>query len=198
MHVRSLVAAAAILGLSFGIAAARDLTVVARGPAQDAIKHVFIQPFTTATGIAVQSESWAGGIDALRTQTKSPDNIWDLVQVDSDELTTGCSEGLFEKLDWSAIGGKDHYLPQAVSDCGVGSGLASLGTRLGPGQVSCDARLGGFLGCREISRQARTAPRRSGQSGIRAVRRRRVAARRLQGAGNLGGCRSRLSPAGSA
>ena len=46
--------------------------------------------------------------------------------VDSDELATGCSEGLFEKLDWSAIGGKDHYLPQAVSDCGVGAGLASL------------------------------------------------------------------------
>ena len=42
--------------------------------------------------------------------------------VDSDELATGCSEGLFEKLDWSAIGGKDHYLPQAVSDCGVGAG----------------------------------------------------------------------------
>ncbi len=32
---------------------------------------------------------------------------------------TGCGEGLFEKLDWSAIGGKDHYMPQAVSDCGL-------------------------------------------------------------------------------
>ena len=68
MHVRSLVAAAAILALSCGIATARDLTVVARGPTQEAIKHVFIQPFTAATGIAVQSESWEGGIDALRTQ----------------------------------------------------------------------------------------------------------------------------------
>src|ERR1700734_1557833 len=126
MHVRSLVAAAAILALSYGIAAARDLTVVARGPTQEAIKRVFIQPFTTATGIAVQSESWGGGIDALRTQSKAPDNVWDLVQVDSDELTTGCSEGLFEKLDWSAIGGKDHYLPQAVSDCGVGATLHNI------------------------------------------------------------------------
>ena len=139
MHVRSLVAAAAILGLSFGIAAARDLTVVARGPAQDAIKHVFIQPFTTATGIAVQSESWAGGIDALRTQAKSPDNTWDLVLVDSDELATGCGEGLFEKLDWSAIGGKDHYLPQAVSDCGVGCGLAPPPCWPGTG-TSCRSR----------------------------------------------------------
>ncbi len=61
-----------------------------------------------------------------RTQAKAPDNTWDLVMVDSDELATGCSDGLFEKLDWSAIGGKDHYLPQAVSDCGVGAGVASL------------------------------------------------------------------------
>ena len=74
----------------------------------------------------MQTESWEGGIDALRTQAKAPDNAWDLVMVDSDELATGCSEGLFEKLDWSAIGGKDHYLPQAVSDCGVGAGVASL------------------------------------------------------------------------
>lgn len=127
MHARSLVAAVAILTLSFGIAAARDLTVVARGStAQEATKEVFARPFTDATTLPVQSVAWDGGIDALRTQAKTPDNPWDLVMVDSDELATGCSEGLFEKLDWSAIGGKEHYLPQAVSDCGVGATLASL------------------------------------------------------------------------
>jgi putative spermidine/putrescine transport system substrate-binding protein len=127
MHARSLVAAAAILAVSFGTAAARDLMIVARGnSAQEATKEVFARPFTAATTIPVKDESWDGGIDALRTQTKTPDNPWDLVMVDSDELATGCSEGLFEKLDWSAIGGKDHYLPQAVSDCGVGAGVASL------------------------------------------------------------------------
>jgi putative spermidine/putrescine transport system substrate-binding protein len=127
MHARSLVAAAMILAVSLGSAAARDLMVVARGSAaQEAIKQVFVRPFTGATTIPVKDESWDGGIDALRTQTKTPDNPWDLVMVDSDELATGCSEGLFEKLDWSAIGGKDHYLPQAVSDCGIGAGVASL------------------------------------------------------------------------
>jgi putative spermidine/putrescine transport system substrate-binding protein len=127
MHARSLVAAAAILALSFGTATARDLVVVARGgPEQDAVREVFGRPFTTATTIPVQEESWDGGIEILRAQPKMPDNPWDLVMVDSDELATGCSEGLFEKLDWSAIGGKDHYLPQAVSDCGVGVGVSSL------------------------------------------------------------------------
>ena len=41
--------------------------------------------------------------------------------VDPDELATGCGDGLFEKLDWAAIGGKDHYVGSAVSDCGVGA-----------------------------------------------------------------------------
>ena len=127
MHARPLLVAAAILATSLGSAAARDLMVVTRaGAFQEAAREVFAKPFTAATGIAVQAENWDGGIDALRTQLKSPDNPWDVVLVDGDELATGCSEGLFEKLDWSAIGGKDHYLPQAVSDCGVGAGLANL------------------------------------------------------------------------
>jgi len=127
MHARSLVAAAAILALTLGSAAARDLTIVARGPtALKATKEVFARPFTGATTLGVLDESWEGGIDALRTQAKAPENAWDLVMLDSDELITGCSEGLFEKLDWSAIGGKDHYLSQAVSDCGVGAGVANL------------------------------------------------------------------------
>ena len=124
MHARSLLAAAAMLVLCCGQAAARDLSVVLR-PGQEAIDKVYIQPFAAATGIAVQSGIWEGGLDTLRAQVKAPDNTWDLVLVDADELATGCTETLFEKLDWSAIGGKDHYLPLAVSDCGVGAGVAS-------------------------------------------------------------------------
>jgi putative spermidine/putrescine transport system substrate-binding protein len=127
MHARTLLAAAAILAASLGSATARDVNVVTRGGlALEAIKEVFIGPFTAATGIAVQQESWEGGIDALRTQAKAPDNNWDLVLVDTDELVTACGENLLEKLDWSAIGGKDHYLPQAISDCGIGAGVANL------------------------------------------------------------------------
>jgi len=126
MHARLLLAVA-ILAASLGSAAARELTIVTRGGSfQAAAREVFAKPFTAATGIAVQEAEWEGGIDALRTQLKSPDNQWDLVLVDGDELATGCAEGLFEKLDWSSIGGKEHYLPPAVSDCGVGAGLANL------------------------------------------------------------------------
>jgi putative spermidine/putrescine transport system substrate-binding protein len=126
MHARLLVAAVAFLAVLCGLAEARDLTLVVRAPMQDTVRDVFVRPFTAATEIAVHLESWEGGIDALRTQAKAPDNAWDLVMVDSDELAAACPDGLLEKLDWSAIGGKDHYLPPAVSDCGVGAGVASL------------------------------------------------------------------------
>jgi putative spermidine/putrescine transport system substrate-binding protein len=108
-------------------AVARDLTVVVHGEATPAaMNRAVVAPFVGATAIPVQLETWDGGIDTLRTHLKAPDNAWDVVEVDADELATGCNEGLFEKLDWSAIGGKDHYLAQGVSDCGVGSALTTL------------------------------------------------------------------------
>ncbi len=107
-------------------ASPHDLTIVTRdGSLQHAIQSAYVQPFTAITGTPVQQEVWGGGIDVLRTQAKAPNDNWDLVLVDAEELSAGCGDGLFDKLDWSAIGGKDHYMPQAVSDCGVGAVIAS-------------------------------------------------------------------------
>ncbi|HVC63754.1 MAG TPA: extracellular solute-binding protein [Acetobacteraceae bacterium] len=116
----------ALLSACSAAALARDLTVVVRGKtALDAVVHSIASPFTAATRIPVQLESWDGGLGPLRSHLKAPDNTWDLVEVNAEELAAGCTEGLFEKLDWSAIGGKDHYLPQGVSDCGVGAALTT-------------------------------------------------------------------------
>ena len=101
------------------------LTIVTRGEAtQAAITEAFIRPFTQATDIPVQQDNWDGGMDVLKT--KATEGAWDLVQVNADELTAGCADGSFEKIDWSTIGGKDHYLPMAVSDCGVGATLHNI------------------------------------------------------------------------
>jgi putative spermidine/putrescine transport system substrate-binding protein len=126
MPVRTLLAAVVLLvapalATSSAVANPNDLMIVTRDESlQRALQSAYVQPFTAITGTPVQQEVWDGGIDTLRTQSKAPDNTWDLVLVDADELSAGCSEGLFEKLDWPTIGGKDHYLPQAVSDCGLG------------------------------------------------------------------------------
>ncbi|MBN8871576.1 MAG: extracellular solute-binding protein [Rhodospirillales bacterium] len=127
MPARLLMVTAAMLLAWTAAASARDLTVVARGETMTrAMREVFTNAFAQATGLPVDVQTWEGGLDPLRDRLKAPDtNTWDLVQVDADELATGCGEGLFEKLDWSAIGGKDHYASQAVSDCGVGAALSA-------------------------------------------------------------------------
>ncbi|PKU25290.1 ABC transporter substrate-binding protein [Telmatospirillum siberiense] len=111
-----------LLCLAGGSALARDLTVVSWGGTyQDAQKVVFFQPFQTKTGIKMADEPWDGGVGVLRAKIQGGNANWDVVQVESEELAIGCEEGLFEKLDYSKIGGKNAYLPTAVSDCGVGS-----------------------------------------------------------------------------
>jgi putative spermidine/putrescine transport system substrate-binding protein len=127
MPIRTLLAALAIFvtgapAETSALASPNDLMIVTRDDSLlHALEDAYVRPFIAITGLPVQQEAWDGGIDTLRTQAKLPDNTWDLVLVDPDELSTGCGENLFEKLDWSAIGGKDHYVPQAVSDCGLGA-----------------------------------------------------------------------------
>jgi len=127
MPIRTLLAAVALIAAPAlasqpASASPNDLMIVTRDQSfQAAIQAAYVQPFTSVTGSSVQQEVWEGGVDALRNQAKSSDNAWDLVLVDADELATGCGEGLFEKLDWSAIGGKDHYVQASVSDCGLGA-----------------------------------------------------------------------------
>ena len=121
-------AGAAIAGIALAVATGgalaqgRPLSVVSWGGAyQDAQKEVYFKPFMEKSGMKMVDESWDGGIGVLRAKMQSGANNWDVVQVESEELLLGCEEGLFEKLDWAKLGGRDKYLKNAVNDCGVGS-----------------------------------------------------------------------------
>lgn len=103
-------------------AAARDLTVVSWGGAyQDAQREVYFKPFMDQAKVKMQEENWDGGVGVLRAKIQGGNNNWDVVQVESEELVLGCEEGLYEKIDWAKLGGKDKFLPDAVHDCGVGA-----------------------------------------------------------------------------
>jgi len=105
----------------------RDLTVVSWGGAyQDAQREVFFRPFQQATRSRMLEETWDGGIGVLRSRIASGANTWDVVQVESEELLIGADEGLFEPMDWAAIGGRDAYIAEAVNDHGVGAILYSF------------------------------------------------------------------------
>jgi putative spermidine/putrescine transport system substrate-binding protein len=117
----------AVLGLlssviTPGSASARDLTVVSWGGTyQDAQRKIYFEPFAKVISKPVLDEAWDGGIGVLQAKVKAGNPAWDAVQVEADELALGCADGLFEKVDWSKLGGKDAFLPSAVSDCGVGA-----------------------------------------------------------------------------
>jgi len=110
------------LAVAAGSAGARDLTVVSWGGAyQDAQRKVYFEPFVKETGVPLNEESWDGGIGVLRAKVEGGAANWDVVQVESEELTIGCEEGLFETLAFDRIGGAASYLDQATHKCGVGA-----------------------------------------------------------------------------
>ncbi len=120
--------AATLCGVLLGLPArAHDLTVVTRsGALQQAQNDAYFKSFAAKTRQALDVRSWAGGIGTLRGRIAGGSTDWDVVLVSADDLLAGCEDGLFERLNWAALGGKDRYLPQATSDCGVGSGVGSL------------------------------------------------------------------------
>ncbi|KAA2214841.1 ABC transporter substrate-binding protein [Teichococcus oryzae] len=118
---------AVLLAAGGALAQGRDLTVVSWGGAyQDAQRDIFFRPFQQDTKSRLLEETWDGGVGVLRAKIQSGANNWDVVQVESEELLIGCEEGLFEKMDWSAIGGKERFIPSAVHECGVGNILYSF------------------------------------------------------------------------
>ena len=122
-HVAMLAACTLTTAMAFAPSvSARDLTVVSwGGPMQDAQRKVYFKPFEDLTKTKVEEASWDGGIGILRAKVQGGNLDWDMVEVESDELGLGCEEGLYTKLDWSKLGGKDIYYPAAVSTCGDGT-----------------------------------------------------------------------------
>lgn len=123
-------------------APAHDLTVVTRpGTPPEALRKALAYPFANATGIPVRVTPWDGRAATLDAQLKMvapagrgasseaahpPDTTWDVVELNPQQLAAACAARQLEKLDWPAIGGKAHYLPQGVSDCGVGAVMTTL------------------------------------------------------------------------
>ena len=111
-----------------GAASAQELTVVSFGGTyQDAQRAIYFEPFAAATGVRIREESWDGGYGVIAAKLEMPPADWDVVNVETAELLLGCADGMYEQLDWAALGGKEKYLEQAASDCGVGTNVWSTG-----------------------------------------------------------------------
>ncbi len=118
--------AGAVLAACDGGSQTRPLTVVGWGGTSQAADHeALVAPFSRQTGIKVREDSWHGGIGVIRTKVMGGDTSWDVVQVETEEIILGCEEGLFETLDWAALGGRGAFADGAAGTCGVGSQLWS-------------------------------------------------------------------------
>lgn len=119
--------ALSVLLVSGAVAQARDLTATSWGGAFQEIQNdVYFNPFRKETGIPLIDETWNGGVGVIRTMVEAGNPTWDLLEVEDDELLVGCEEGLFEKLDFSRIGGKERYLEAAVTPCGIATTFSAF------------------------------------------------------------------------
>jgi putative spermidine/putrescine transport system substrate-binding protein len=156
----STLAAGSALAAPVARAQARDLTVVSWGGAyQDAQREVFFRPYQRTTGHRLLEETWDGGIGVLRDRERTA--RWDLVQVEGDELLLGCDENLFERIRPESVGGADHYIPGALTECGVGNILYSFVLAYRRGGVAPEGwtdffNLDRFPGRRTMRRGAKT------------------------------------------
>ena len=158
--VKITVIASGIALAAMGSASARDLTVVSWGGSyQDAQRKAYFEPYQKATGNKLIEDSWDGGIGGIRAKVQGGAIPWDVVQVEAEELSIGCDEGLYVPIDWDKMGGKDKFLELGGSRLRRRSDpvvhRAGLRRRQVPRRRA--AILGRLLGRRKVPRQTRAA-----------------------------------------
>lgn len=120
-RAKALIAAAVATAALTGAAEARDFTIASWGGTyQDAQRKTFFTPFSKDNNIKFLEDTYLGGWAQFQAMQDTKVIPWDVVQVETSELARGCEEGVFLTLDWSKIGAKSNFLPDAVSECGLG------------------------------------------------------------------------------
>jgi len=115
---------AAALILFAGLASqaqAQQLTVVSFGGLnKQAQEKAFYTPFSQANNVTIEAGEFNGEMAKVKAMVETGQVSWDVVEVESPELVRGCSEGMFEPLDWSKLGDKSQFVDTAISECGAG------------------------------------------------------------------------------
>ena len=107
--------------------AAESITVTSFGGAFSTSQiEAYQKPFMKKTGVTVNAEVYNGGLAEIRAQVQSGNVTWDLVDVEKQDLTGGCDEGLFEQIDPAILApapdgtpAAQDFLPGAIHECGV-------------------------------------------------------------------------------
>ena len=108
---------------------ARDLVVVGWGGALSAaIKAAMEDPFQEATGIAIASEVYNGGMAQVKAQIEAGTVTWDVIDSNHVDAELGCAEGLLEEIPLSGLSAapdgtpvSEDFYDEALHDCGIAS-----------------------------------------------------------------------------
>ena len=117
-----------MLYLSSAPLLAQPITVVSFGGSYArASQEGYHKPFTEETGIEVLLEDYNGGLAQIRGQVEAGPVCWDVVDLNLDDATRGCDEGLFELIEPSNLASgidgsapQEDYYPDMLSECGIG------------------------------------------------------------------------------
>ena len=119
------------------LASAESVTVISFGGAiQNAQKISYYGPFEKSVGTRVIAGEYNGDLAKIKTMVDTKHATWDVVEMDGNSLARACDEGLITQLDWSKIPSKPDLMPEAVSDCGVGTLAWSAGIAYNADKVS--------------------------------------------------------------
>ncbi len=110
------------LAMAFAVPVmADDLTVIAFGGAnKEAQIKAFYQPWEKSTGAKIIAGDYNGEMAKIKAMVDTNSVTWNLVEVESPELSRGCEEGMFEELDPAQFGSADTFITGAIQPCGVG------------------------------------------------------------------------------
>jgi putative spermidine/putrescine transport system substrate-binding protein len=109
------------LALASNLSSARDLTVVSVGGAlQESFRKAYWQPYAASKPEKLVEDSNVVGLTKVKAMVESRNIIWDLVQMDEEDVVVGCDSGLLEKIDWASAAPATRDLPKdLMNPCGV-------------------------------------------------------------------------------
>ena len=107
--------------------AAESITVTSFGGAFSTSQiEAYQKPFAAKTGVTVNAEVYNGGLAEVRAQVQAGNVTWDVVDLEKQDLTAACDEGLLEPIDWSTLPpapdgtpAEKDFIPGALHECGV-------------------------------------------------------------------------------
>jgi len=107
--------------------AAESITVTSFGGAFSTSQiEAYQKPFSAKTGVTVNAEVYNGGLAEVRAQVQAGNVTWDVVDLEKQDLTAACDEGLLEPIDWSTLPpapdgtpAEKDFIPGALHECGV-------------------------------------------------------------------------------